>query len=92
MDDADESRNLPGAMALGPTAQEAKPETQEWYEYDTAMDPALWKDTSSDKIKTALIQRGAAQFHSLQESSSGASVFLIQPWILLFTFFTAVIK
>lgn len=31
-------------------------------------DPALEKDTSSDKIKTTLIQRGAAQFHNCRST------------------------
>ena len=28
------------------------------------VDPAMWKDTSSDRTKTILIQRGAAEFHN----------------------------
>ena len=62
-DDAtDDSRDLPVTTPLRPAAPEAEPEMQEWYEKTT--DPALWKDTTSDKIKTVLIQRGAAEFHN----------------------------
>jgi len=61
-DAADDGRDLPVTTPLVPAAPEAEPEMPEWFK--TTTDPALWKDTSSDNIKTILIQGGAAEFHN----------------------------
>ena len=61
VDDAmDDSRDMPVTMPLGPAAPEAEPEMQEWYE--TTADPAMWKDTNSDK------DHSYAEFHNCRST------------------------
>ena len=64
VDDAlDDSRDLPVTTQLRPAAPEAEPETQEWY-YGSG----IVEDTSTNRAKTILIQRGTAEFHNCRST------------------------